>query len=131
MDTPQAPAERDHAETVRDDGEVVPADGRRPYEAVRCLVCAGCTGCGQTKKCLPCVCSGVDGLQTAVCDRGGEGHGGRRYTWIASTARHGDILLQQYCERHLLLGKKRAEAAGIAHWVRTPWLPPAAWIAAV
>ena len=126
MDSPRAPADDEQAQVTTANVELVPRDGERPPEAARCLVCGACTGCGRISACVPCTCSGIDGLQSALCDRGGTGHSGRRYPWIARSA-YGELLLQQYCERHLLLGKKRAGAHGIAHWARTPCAEPDSW----
>ena len=113
---------------VPEDGsfEAVPPEGESPLEAARCLICGGCIACGERSPCVPCVCSGVDGEQIAICDRGGDGHGGRRYVWTTRSA-YGEMLLQQYCEAHMIFGKKRAAAAGIASWARAPYAKPRAW----
>ena len=105
--------------------ESAPQDERAGTEIVRCLICGGCVGCAAAA-CAPCECGGVDGEQDAVCDRGGGGHRGRRYVWVVSTT-HGEVLVQQYCEAHVLLGNKRANATGLASWARAARGIPRSW----
>ena len=105
-------------------------DELSPAEPKRCLICGGCAHCGETEPCAPCACDGVEGVQTAVCDRGGPDHDGRRYPWIAYSRTYGDILLQQFCEKHMLMGMKRASRHALNEWLRGPTGGPAAWVGA-
>ena len=116
-------------DTIGVDQAFLPAE-LSPAEPKRCLLCGGCTNCGETKPCSPCECDGVEGVQTAVCDRGGPQHAGRRYPWIAYSRQYGDILLQQFCEEHMLMGMKRATRHALTSWLRGPTVAPAAWTGA-
>ena len=90
----------------------------------RCLGCGGCAGCHQPG-CEPCECNDVK-MSAAVCDRGGSGHAGARYTWVLPLSGGLEVLALQSCARHFsfvsLLGSSRGlDGHRHAHGTPSEW----------